>query len=110
MDTAESRRLDAYEGGSTNPGPHYTGQPNVRPADGTQGTPPPHGPTRPTRPTKISVGTRVTHAKSGQSGQVVDMHVHGHTGERYPVVRWDDQQTTGLVAGQGYSLDSLTTP
>ena len=96
MDPAQSRRLDAYEGGSTNPGPHYSGNANTRPADRTDVLP--------------GVGQRVCHAKSGERGTVTGVHVHGHTGERYPTVRWDGQPSKGFTQDQGYSLDSLTTP
>ena len=98
MDTADSRALDVYEGGSTNPGPWYTNQPGMHPADQSQGAPTP-GP-----------GQRVRHAKSGEQGTVTGVHVHGHTGERYPTVRWDGQPSKGFTQDQGYSLDSLTTP
>lgn len=95
MDTADSRAYDSYLG-SMNPGPRYSGQPNVKPADGSQGVPPP--------------GAAVRHAKSGELGRVTGVHVHGHTGERMPTVRWAGQPSTGFTSDQGYSLDSLTNP
>lgn len=95
MDTAESSVYDSYLGGM-NPGPRYSGQPNVKPT-GDDGTPPP-------------AGARVRHARSGESGVVTGEHVHGHTGERMPTVRWDGQPATGFTSDQGYSLDSLTNP
>lgn len=94
MDTDESRVFDSYSGGTTNPGPHYTNQPNTHPAD--RSVP--------------AVGQRVAHAKSGETGVVTGVHVHGHTGERLPMVRWDGQPSKGFTSDQGYSLDSLTTP
>lgn len=93
MDTAESRRLDAYEGGSTNAGAYYGGQPQ------TSANQPPPG-----------VGERVRHVKSGEQGTVTGAHVHGHTGERFAMVRWDGQPSKGFTQDQGYSLDNLTTP
>lgn len=95
MDTAESGAYDSYLGG-INPGPRYSGQASVTPPDGSQAVP--------------AVGTRVRHAKSGESGTVTGEHVHGHSGERMPMVRWDGQPSTGFTSDQGYSLDSLTTP
>jgi len=96
MDTADSLAYDSYLGG-INPGPRYSGQPNVKPGDDSRDTPPP-------------AGTRVRHAKSGESGTVTGEHVHGHSGERMPTVRWDGQPATGFTSDQGYSLDSLTNP
>jgi len=95
VDTVDSRAYDSYLGGM-NPGPRYSGQPNVKPADGSQGLPPP--------------GATVRHAKSGETGTVTGVHVHGHTGERMPTVRWAGQPALGFTADQGYSLDSLTNP
>lgn len=100
MDTADSKAYDSYLGGM-NPGPRYTGQPNVKPADGSQGVP---GTAVP------SVGDTVKHAKSGQLGEVTGYADHGPHAERYPTVRWEGQPSTGFTADQGYSLDSLTTP
>jgi len=80
-----------------NPGPRYDGQPNVKPGDDSRGTPPP-------------AGTRVRHVRSGETGEVTGVHVHGHTGERMPTVRWDGQAASGFTSDQGYSLDSLTNP
>lgn len=96
MDTAQSDQFDSYMGGTTNPGPHYTGQPSMRPADNSKGVP--------------QVGETVRHRISGETGEVTGLHVHGHTGERMPVVRWDGQASKGFTSDQGYSLDSLTTP
>lgn len=96
MDTAESRRLDVYEGNSTNPGPHYSGNMNTRPADRTDVLPGP--------------GSRVTHRLSGEQGTVTGAHVHGHTGERFAMVRWDGQPSKGFTQDQGYSLDNLSVP
>jgi len=96
MDTAESSAYDSYLGGM-NPGPRYDGQPNVKPGDDSRGTPPP-------------AGTRVRHVRSGETGEVTGVHVHGHTGERMPTVRWDGQAASGFTSDQGYSLDSLTNP
>lgn len=95
MDTVDSRTYDSYLGGM-NPGPRYSGQSNVKPPDGSVGVPPP--------------GAEVRHAKSGETGTVTGVHVHGHTGERMPTVRWAGQPATGFTSDQGYSLDSLTVP
>ena len=100
MDTAESRRLDAYEGGSTNAGAYYGGQPQT-----SANQPPPGVGER-----VPSVGQRVRHRISGETGQVTGAHVHGHTGERFAMVRWDGQPSKGFTQDQGYSLDNLTTP
>lgn len=100
MDTAESGAFDSYMGGM-NPGPRYSGQPNVKPADGSQGVP---GTSIP------AVGAAVKHAKSGQLGEVTGYADHGPSAERYPTVRWQGQAAAGFTADQGYSLDSLTTP
>lgn len=96
MDVDDSLLYDTYVGGTTNAGPHYEGQPNTRPPDRTDISP--------------GVGQRVRHAKSGESGTVTGVHLHGHTGERYPTVRWDGQPSKGFTSDQGYSLDSLTSP
>jgi len=96
MDTADSRALDVYEGGTVNSGPHYGNQPNVKPADDSTGVP--------------AEGSRVRHLRSGETGTVTGVHVHGHSGERMPTVRWDSQPATGFTSDQGYSLDSLTNP
>ena len=95
MDTAESRAFDSYLG-SMDPGTHYSGIPNVKPADGSQGVP--------------GEGATVRHPKSGELGTVTGLHIHAHTGERMPTVRWAGQPSTGFTSDQGYSLDSLTTP
>lgn len=96
METADSRRLDLYSG-TMNTGPYLADQPMMKPADNSKGTPPP-------------VGTRITHAKSGEGGVVTGEHQHGHSGERMPTVRWDGQPSKGFTQDQGYSLDSLTVP
>lgn len=95
MDTAESGAYDSYLGGM-NPGPRYSGQPSVKPGDGSAAVP--------------QVGAAVRHAKSGETGSVTGHHVHGHSGEIMPTVRWAGQPTTGFTSDQGYSLDSLTNP
>lgn len=95
MDTADSLAYDSYLGG-TNPGPAYSGNPNTKPPDGSQGVP--------------AVGETVKHRLSGETGTVTGLHVHGHTGERMPMVRWAGQPSTGFTSDQGYSLDSLTNP
>lgn len=95
MDTADSLAYDSYLGGM-NPGPAYSGNPNTRPADDSQGVP--------------AVGERVVHRISGETGTVTGVHVHGHSGERMPTVRWDGQPSIGFTSDQGYSLDSLTNP
>jgi hypothetical protein len=79
-----------------NPGPRYSGNMNVKPADGSQAVP--------------AVGATVRHAKSGETGAVTGYHVHGHSGEVLPQVRWAGQPSTGFTSDQGYSLDSLTNP
>lgn len=95
MDTADSRAQDVYMG-TMNAGPWYSGQPNMKPADNSTAVP--------------GQGARVQHAKSGETGTVTGVHVHGHSGERMPTVRWDGQPSTGFTSDQGYSLDSLTVP
>lgn len=93
MDTADSRVYDSYLGGMS-PGTHYSGQPNVKPVDTS-------GP---------AVGASVCHRLSGEKGTVTGEHLHPHTGERMPTVRWAGQPSTGFTSDQGYSLDSLTVP
>jgi hypothetical protein len=95
VDTAESQAYDSYQGGM-NPGPAYSGNANVKPADQSQGVP--------------AMGARVRHRRSGESGTVTGFHVHGHSGEVLPQVRWAGQPSTGFTSDQGYSLDSLTNP
>lgn len=97
MDTGDSLAYDSYLGGM-NPGSSYSGQPNIKPVEKNDQVP--------------GVGTRVRHAKSGESGTVVGHVRHGYSAERLPVVKWN-----GVPGGpgdappsQGYSLDSLTNP
>jgi hypothetical protein len=94
MDIADSRAYDSYLGGMS-PGTHYSNNPNTKPVD---------------RQDVPGVGETVKHRLSGETGQVTGLHVHGHTGERMPMVRWAGQPATGFTSDQGYSLDSLTTP
>ncbi len=100
MDTAESGAYDSYLGGM-NPGPHYSGQPNVKPGDGSQGVP--------GLSEAPAVGAAVKHAKSSEVGTVTGYAKHG-LGEALPTVRWQGQPSTGFTSDQGYSLDSLTNP
>jgi hypothetical protein len=92
---------DSYMGGM-NSGPRYSGQPNVKPGDGSQGVP---GLTD-----TPAVGATVKHAKSSEVGTVTGYVSHGQTANALPTVRWKGQPSTGFTSDQGYSLDSLTNP
>lgn len=92
---------DSYLGGMS-PGGHYSGQPNVKPAEGSQGVP---GLTE-----APAVGDTVRHAKSSQVGTVTGYVSHGQNANALPTVRWKGEPSTGFTSDQGYSLDSLTNP
>lgn len=96
MDTADSQ---AY---SMNIGASVSGQPNVKPGDGSQGVP--------GLSSMPAVGSTVKHAKSGELGTVTGTVAHGHSSEALPTVRWAGQAASGFTSDQGYSLDSLTNP